>query len=71
MKVTWVESFSTVEVAALYALTYLCETHQLEVGDNIVLTAKFGICWGRPVWPVGPTGQTDQLCTVRVELDFL
>ena len=34
----------------------------------IVLTAKFGTCWGRPVWPVGPTGQ---VCTVRVELDFL
>ena len=35
MKVTGVESSSTVEVAALYALTYLCDIHNLEIGDSI------------------------------------
>ena len=35
MKVTGVESFSTMEVAALHALTYLCDIHQLELGDSI------------------------------------
>jgi len=57
MKVTGVESSSTVEVAALYALTYLCDIHNLEIGDSIA--RYFPVpSENNPVWGC-------RLCTVQ------
>ena len=75
MKMTGAESVSTMEVAALHALTYLCDIHQLEVGDSIAryfpVPSENNLVWGCRLHTVQDPQETAYNPTLAASVGYM